>query len=300
MCLYLRILLYFFNFYFVVFNNFINFSKNIDKNNDKSSNIHKYCNCYNDDKIIKKEEIINEKTVNDLDLDKDISRDFIENNRERVFKMIKVFNKDFKYEDIDEILLLLYNLNEDNCKVIMKYLYSKFVKNNDNVLYLIDSNRMFYIFLIDKKDFNVQSLFFGKQYYYYNFESFNNNKGTYGKEFDITENYDNIAIKTLFDYFYKYNIENNRPFPLKFISKIADYLYFFKKKELKKELECNNYFHITLDDKLSIEKPVYFYLNEEFKECYEVENEKQFIFVTNNIEQIIFKISCDKVEFYRY
>ena len=259
------------------------------------------CPCsINDDKIIKKEEeVINEKTVKDLELDKNIPGDFIENNKERVFKMIKVFNKDFKYEDIDEILLLLYNLNENNCNVIMKYLYSKFVKNEDKVLYLIESNRIFYIFLIDKKDFS-NNLFFGKQYSYYEFESFNNNKCTYKREFDITKNKKNIAIKVLFDYFYKYNIENNRPFPLKFIGIIADYLYFFNKEELKKELESNKYFQITLEDKLYLEKPVYFYLNEKFKECYEVENEEQFIFVTNNIEQIILKISSDKIEFYGY
>ena len=174
--------------------------------------------------------------------------------------MIKVFNKDFKNEDIDEILLFLFNFKKNNKEIIIKHLYSKFVKNNDKVLYLIDSNRIFYIFLIDKEDFRVDSLFFAKQYYYYN-------SGSSGKEFDYVKNKKNIAIKVLFDYFYKYNIENNRPFPLKLINIIFDYLY-FKKEDLRKKLEDSKYYQILLEDKLSLEKPVYFYLNETLGECY--------------------------------
>lgn len=268
------------------------------------------CTCsIKDDKIIKKEEeIIKEKTVKDLDLDKNITETFIKNNKERVFKMIKVFNKDLKYEDIDEILILLYNLVSNDKfifndkEIIIKHLYSKFVKNKDKVLYLLYSNKIFYVFTINREDFNVQSLFFGKQFYYYNFESFNNNKDTYSREFDITENEKNIVIKVLFDYFYRYNIENNNPFPLKFIGIIADYLYFEKEKKekLKVNLERNKYYQILLEDNLYLEKPVYFYLNEKFKECYEVKNEKQFRVLTDNIEQIILKINNDKVEFFKY
>ena len=253
------------------------------------------CSIKDDKKIKKKEDIINEKTVNDLDLDKDIPETFIKNNKERVFKMIKVFNKDFKNEDIDEILLLLYNLGSNDKfifndkEIIIKHLYSKFVKNNDKVLYLIDSNKIFYIFLIDKKDFKW-NLFFGKQYYYYQ------------KEFDYRKNKENNAIKVLFDYFYKYNIEKNKPFNLKFISKIADLLYLKEdeKEKLKVNLESNKYYQILLDDKLQIEKPIYIYLNETLGECYQVKNEKQFRVLTDNIEQIIFKTSSDNVEFFKY
>ena len=62
----------------------------------------------------------------------------------------------------------------------------------------------------------------------------------------------------------------------------------------------NNKVEIDLkENEISIEKPIYIYLNENFKECYLVENEKQFRFVTNNIEQIILKINNDKVEFFK-
>ena len=312
---YLKYLSYFFNFYFVVFNNFINFSKNI-KNNNKSSNISKYCNCCkNDEKIIKKEDIINEKTINDLKLDKNIPKDFIKNNKERVFKMIKVFNKDFKSEDIDEILLLIYNLgkyeNGDCCKLLFNKL--KIDKNKDVISIVHDKNEknedIIFIFYY-KKDILNEGLVF-----------FNNSNILEDRTSDFSGPWAveivNKIQKTLTDIFYNENIEKGKNFPINLFYKICIFLYTYyerdsvfknsKDYEFKKEIEFflkNNKVEIDLKkDEISIEKPIYIYLNETLGECYLVENEKQFRFLTNNIEkkieQIILKISSDKVEFFK-
>ena len=53
------------------------------------------------------------------------------------------------------------------------------------------------------------------------------------------------------------------------------------------------------NDELSINEPIYIYLNNLNKtlgECYQVKDEKQFRVLTNDIEQFIIKISSDKVE----
>jgi hypothetical protein len=312
---YLKYLSYFFNFYFVVFNNFINFSKNI-KNNNKSSNISKYCNCCkNDEKIIKKEDIINEKTINDLKLDKNIPKDFIKNNKERVFKMIKVFNKDFKNEDIDEILLLIYNLGKyekwDCCKLLFNKL--KIDKNKDVISIVHDKNEknedIIFIFYYKKDILNRGSVFF------------NNSNILEDRTIDFTGPWKvkivNKIQKTLTDIFYNENIEKGKNFPINLFYKICIFLYIyyqrdsvfknFKDYEFKKEIEFflkNNKVEIDLKkDEISIEKPIYIYLNETLGECYLVENEKQFRILTNNIEkkieQIILKISSDKVEFFK-
>ena len=54
------------------------------------------------------------------------------------------------------------------------------------------------------------------------------------------------------------------------------------------------------NDELSINEPIYIYLNETLDECYQVKDEKQFKVLANNIEQFIIKISSDKVEFFKY
>ena len=62
-------------------------------------------------------------------------------------------------------------------------------------------------------------------------------------------------------------------------------------KNNKVEMELKN-------DELSINEPIYIYLNETLDECYQVKDDKDFIKVlNNNIEQFIIKISSDKVEF---
>ena len=117
--------------FFLFLNNI--FSKT-DSSKFSKSECH-ICPCFiKDDKDIKKEEeIIKEKTVKDLDLDNNIPEIFIKNNKERVFKMIKVFNKDFKYDDIDEILLLIYNLGKykkgDCCKLLFNKLFKYFKRS---------------------------------------------------------------------------------------------------------------------------------------------------------------------------
>ena len=116
------------------------------------------CPCsIKDDKFKKEEENIKEKTVKDLDLDKNIPETFIKNNKDRVYKMIEVFNKDFKYEDIDEILLLLYNLDiKSKGKFkILEVLYNKLSIDKNKMISFIksnlDNNDIFYIFQYDRK-----------------------------------------------------------------------------------------------------------------------------------------------------
>ena len=89
------------------------------------------CPCsVKDDKIIKKEEEnIKEKTVKDLDLDKNIPGDFIENNKDSVKKMFKMLSSDFLDNDIDEIVLLLCNIKKSSNheSLIPEYLWKKFI-----------------------------------------------------------------------------------------------------------------------------------------------------------------------------
>ena len=87
--------------------------------------------------------IYKELDINDLKLDKNIPKEFIDNNKERVYKMIKVFNKDFKYEDIDEILLLIYNLGKYEKKACCELLFNKLKvdKNEDIISIVHDKNK---------------------------------------------------------------------------------------------------------------------------------------------------------------
>lgn len=303
-------------FYKISFFLFLNniFSKN-DSSKFGKSKCH-ICPCYiKDDKIIKKEEeIIKEKTVKDLDLDKNIPEIFIKNNKERVFKMIKVFNKDFKYEDIDEILLLIYNLGKHKKEACCKLLFNKLKvdKNEDIISIVHDKNEknedIIYIFYYKKKMFNKYLVFFNNSNILEDCTIFDFTKCWY---VEIV----NKIQKILTDIFYNENIEKGKNFPINLFYKICVFLSTYYQRdsvfknsedcEFKKEIEFflkNNKVEIDFkEDKLAIEKPpIYIYLNETLDECYLVGNEKQFRVLTNNIEQIILKINKDKVEFFKY
>ena len=259
--------------------------------------------------------IYKELDINDLKLDKNIPKEFIDNNKERVYKMIKVFNKDFKYEDIDEILLLLYNLDiKSKGKFkILEVLYNKLSIDKNKMISFIksnlDNNDIFYIFQYDRKmQFYI---WFDKCFYVRIWPSGSEiGLGNIGWDEEIIDK----LQKLLIDIFLEKNICNGINFPLDLFDKICKFIHTYftkeeiyensKKCEFKDEIELflkNNKVEMELkNDELSINEPIYIYLNETLDECYQVKDEKQFKVLANNIEQFIIKISSDKVEFFKY
>ena len=252
--------------------------------------------------------IYKELDINDLNLDKNIPQNFVDNNKDRVYKMIKVFNNDFKYDDIDEILLLIYNLGKYHKGACCKLLFNKLkVDKNEDVISIVhDKNEknedIIYIFYYKKDILNGELVFF------------NNSNILEDRTIDFTGCWSvkivNKIQKILADIFYNENIEKGKNFPINLFYKICIFLSTYyqrdsvfknsKDYEFKKEIEFflkNNKVEMELkNDELSINEPIYIYLNETLDECYQVKDDKQFKILTNNIEQFIIKISSDKVE----
>ena len=87
-----------------------------------------------------------------------IPSDFIDNNKDRIFKMIKHFKKGLTDEDINEILVLLYNLGldfnvYDYRNPIVEYIYNKLKVDNNTSMGIVrenvKGNNFFYIFFSD-------------------------------------------------------------------------------------------------------------------------------------------------------
>ena len=243
-----------------------------------------------------------------LNLDKNIPKKFIDDNKDRVYKMIKVFNNDFKYDDIDEILLLIYNLGKykkgDCCKLLFNKL--KVDKNEDIISIVHDKNEknedIIYIFYYKKDILNGELVFF------------NNSNILEDRTIDFTGCWSvkivNKIQKILADIFYNENIEKGKNFPINLFYKICIFLSTYyqrdsvfknsKDYEFKKEIEFflkNNKVEMELkNDELSINEPIYIYICNELEECYQVKDAKQFKVLENDIDQFIIKISSDKVE----
>lgn len=252
--------------------------------------------------------IYKELDIKDLNLDKNIPEKFIDDNKDRVYKMIKVFNNDFKYDDIDEILLLIYNLGKykkgDCCKLLFNKL--KVDKNEDIISIVHDKNEknedIIYIFYYKKDILNGELVFF------------NNSNILEDRTIDFTGCWSvkivNKIQKILADIFYNENIEKGKNFPINLFYKICIFLSTYyqrdsvfknsKDYEFKKEIEFflkNNKVEMELkNDELSINEPIYIYVCKELDECYQVKDEKQFKVLQNDIDQFIIKISSDKVE----
>lgn len=271
--------------------------------------INLYCCCKykeidsNSNRIIYKE-----LDIKDLNLDKNIPKKFIDDNKDRVYKMIKVFNNDFKYDDIDEILLLIYNLGKykkgDCCKLLFNKL--KVDKNEDIISIVHDKNEknedIIYIFYYKKDILNGELVFF------------NNSNILEDRTIDFTGCWSvkivNKIQKILADIFYNENIEKGKNFPINLFYKICIFLSTYyqrdsvfknsKDYEFKKEIEFflkNNKVEMELkNDELSINEPIYIYICNELEECYQVKDAKQFKVLENDIDQFIIKISSDKVE----
>ena len=185
--------------------------------------INLYCCCKykeidsNSNRIIYKE-----LDIKDLNLDKNIPKKFIDDNKDRVYKMIKVFNNDFKYDDIDEILLLIYNLGKykkgDCCKLLFNKL--KVDKNEDIISIVHDKNEknedIIYIFYYKKDILNGELVFF------------NNSNILEDRTIDFTGCWSvkivNKIQKILADIFYNENIEKGKNFPINLFYKICVFL----------------------------------------------------------------------------
>jgi len=301
---------------------FLLFINNIFSETDSSkfskSECH-ICPCsVKDGKIKKKEEIIKEKTVKDIDLDKNIPGDFIKNNKERVSKMIKVFNKGFN-EDIDEILLLLYNINKtyEHKSVIKKYFWKKFIKEEKQHLIIVNINRTFYIFKQDSEEIE-DTLFPGE---YYTYTEYHDKEG-----FHVSSSSGSSKIykleSLLYDIFYVNSIEKNKQFPSKILNRI---IYFFIYDNFDGYYsfdtfvkDNNTKINYILDKNCDIfkefsifEKPVKIYLNiPKFKDnkdgkdkeydnadinCYKIDKEED-ILPSEGFYQFILTISSENIE----
>ena len=274
-------------------------------------------------------------TFKDLEnLNKNIPESIISNNKERISEIVKVFKKDFTDEDINEILILLYNLfHNKNYNDIGKALYNKLSIDNDSMIYIVRSKvnkeDIFYIFHYTKKIYHFIKylLFFDDMCILKKKKDsltglwtidVDNGWGVEEGEEEFEGRWDvkvvNKVQKLLEKIFYQRNIKNGVNYPFELIYNISYFLsnYFEingRNKNSKNYLfyeEINNLIkngniEINLEiDNLNLDKPIYIYVCNDTNECYLVKNEEQFKDLPNNIEQIIMKINSKKVEFFKY
>lgn len=273
------------------------------------------CGCNNKNIKGKKSQLINfsfkkDFTIDDLNLDKNIPKNFIDNNKDRVFKMIKVFKNNLNDQDINEILILLYNFDlvPEKSGKICWVLYKKLSVYENSVITIVknkdsENNIFFYIFhYIDVYDGFLT--FFDDHFLLTNPDDECDFNGAWTIEVI------NKVQKLLTDTFYKINIENGLNFPIGLFFKICLFLFKYFERDgvyknsngCKNEIECllkNNKVEIDLKNKeFNINEPIYIYLNKESEECYEVKDESQFKNL-KDCDQIIIKISNQKVEFFK-
>ena len=248
-----------------------------------------------------KKEII---TIDKLNkLNRNVPQNFIDKNKDRVFKMINVFKKGLNDNDIDEILMLLYNLdlNTENYRKICDVLYNKLTNDKKIIIAILkDDEDLFYIFNYKEK-FENGLIFFND---FYMLESqYSNSIGCWGIEII------NNVQKLLADIFYEKNIEKGINFPMDLFYKISYFLCnyinrnIYKQYEFKNEIECllkNNKTEIDCKTD-NLKDIIYLYLDE--KTCIQLKNESEVNTALEEIKlqkgNILIKISHEKIEIFK-
>ena len=296
-CLYIKLILI---FVLNVCSNIFNINCCFREDNKKIDN-----NDKNEYKEINIDDILNK-------LDKNIPDNFINLNKEPALKMIKVYNKDFKDEDIDIILKVIYNarigeiVDDDVFRVIEAKIFKN--KRNEHIVISINEDNKVYITCFNKYQYGDIMISPGVNVYEISY----NGRMEDGGDNSVGDGFSTKILgkfnKILFDIFYEKNVKNGINLPLDIFYTITPFVgYFFTKKfYFKKDgyenkiNDLQNFNKATFNIKTNtLEKPFYIYLCNANEECYTVNNETKFKKLASNIDQLIVKISSEKVEIFK-
>jgi len=222
-----------------------------------------------------KEPIINEDKI---DLNTTVSDEFKNKNKKNIEKMLKFIKNDISTIDIDEIIVLLYNINDSNYSDILKKIYRKL--NIDSYLNIVKNRDLVYVFKYKERFTNIIP---GVHYFYY--EKVKSTNNTYSNSNDIgrIEFYSNIKtdiFKILLDEYLK----KDKGLPLETMLKISDNL---ENSNLNSPIYLNN---DNFDDEF------YILINKENNESKKVLNLDSLKDNSDSNYKII-KIYSNKIEF---
>ena len=204
-------------------------------------------NNVNDENNVKNEE----KEI--LNLKDNVSDNLKNKNEQNIEKMLKFIKNDISKSDVDEIIVLLNDINDSNCKDVLKKIYKKL--NIDSYLNIIKNGDIIYIFTYNKRFINIIP---GIHYFY--FEKVKQNNNSYSSNNDIgrIKFYSKIKsdiFKILFDEYLK----KGKNLPLETMLKISDNLRInsnYNFKILLKEDKFTDEFYILIDKEKNESKKV--------------------------------------------
>lgn len=223
-----------------------------------------------------KEPIIKEDKI---DLNTTVSDDFKNKNKQNIEKMLKFIKNDISTIDIDEIIVLLYNINDSNYGDILKKIYTKL--NIDSYLNIVKNRDLVYVFKYKERFINIIP---GVHYFYY--EKVKSTNNTYSNSNDIgrIEFYSNIKtdiFKILLDEYLK----KDKGLPLETMLKISDNL----------KTKSNYNFTISLNND-SFDDEFYILIDKENNKIKKVSNLNSLEDNSDSNYKII-KIHSNKIEF---
>ena len=296
-CLYIKLILI---FVLNVFTNIFDINCCFREDNKKIDN-----NDKNEYKEINIDDILNK-------LDKNIPDNFISSNKEPALKMIKVYNKDFKDEDIDIILQVIYNarigkiVDDDVFRVIEAKIFKN--KRNEHIVISINEDDKVYITCFNKCQYGDIMISPGVNVYEISYNGRMEGGGDNSVGDGFSEQILGKFNKILFDIFYEKNLKNGINLPLDIFYTITSFVgyfftknFYFEKDGYKNKInDLQNFKKATFNIKTNtLEKPIYIYLCNYTNVCYLVKNENSFGIINSNIDQLIVKISSEKVEIFK-
>jgi len=234
---------------------------------------------YSSNNDIKEPVIIEENKEKKEELKDIVSDDFKNKNEQNITKMLKFIKNSISKSDIDEIIVLLYSINDTNYSDVLRKIYKKL--NVDSYLNIIKNGDIIYIFTYNKRFINIIP---GIHYFYYEKVKSTNNIYSNNNDIGRIEFYSKLKtdmFKILFDEYLK----KGKNLPLETMLKISDNL----------RINSNYNFSISLNND-NFDDEFYILIDKEKNELKKVPNLNSLKNNSDSHYKII-KIHSNKIEF---